>query len=89
MAHKRGTEFWRLSSRNRAGHTRHPLTMARREAIITAWDNGKTEDEIAFMVKVDVDTVSKHLRAARKAGDARAVIRHPATRHALEKAAAE
>ena len=81
---KRGTEFWRLSSRNRAGHTRHPLTMVRREQIISRWAAGETIEQIAFAVRVDADTVSKHLRAARKAGDSRAVVRHPATRHAME-----
>ena len=81
------TEFWRYSSRNREGHKRHPLTMVRREAILIHWQAGWTEDAIALKLRIDVDTVGRHLRAARKTGDPRAAIRHAATLQAM--AAAE
>ena len=71
-------EFWRYSSRNRSGGM-HGLTLARRNLILELWVSGSIKDEIAEQVGVDVDTVSSHLQAARKAGDARAIIRHPAT----------
>lgn len=80
------SQFWRFSSRNRSGHAIHPLTMVRRNLILDMWAAGSTKESIAFDVSIDVDTVSKHLRAARKAGDARAVVRHPATLHAMEAA---
>lgn len=79
-------QFWRYSSRNRSGHVIHPLTMVRRNLILDLWAAGSTKDAIAFAISVDLDTVSKHLRAARKAGDVRAVVRHPATLHAMEAA---
>lgn len=72
-------EFWRYSSRNREGHVSHPLTLARRNLILELWAAGKTKDQIAEELDVDLDTISRHFREARQAGDARAVIRHPAT----------
>lgn len=81
------TEFWRYSSRNREGHKRHPLTAVRREAILIHWKAGWTEEAIAFRLGCDVDTIGKHLRAARKAGDPRAAIRHAATLQAMGVAA--
>lgn len=83
---RRGNEFWRLSSRNREGHKRHPLTAVRREAILIHWAAGWIEDAIASKLGIDVDTVGRHLRAARKSGDPRAAIRHAATLQAMGEA---
>jgi DNA-binding NarL/FixJ family response regulator len=80
------TEFWRYSSRNREGHRRHPQTAVRREAILIHWSAGWTEDAIAQRLGIDVDTVGRHLREARKGGDTRAAIRHAATLQARESA---
>lgn len=80
----RRVEFWRYSSRNREGHTPHPLTATRRNLILELWAKGLTKEQIAEQLDIDVDTISKHFRQARRAGDARAVVRHPATRRALE-----
>lgn len=80
--------FWEYSSRNRKGHGRHPLTAVRREAILIHWAAGWTEEAIATKLRIDVDTVGRHLREARKAGDVRAEVRHAATRHAMEMAGA-
>jgi DNA-binding transcriptional regulator LsrR (DeoR family) len=83
---KRRMEFWRYSSRNQKGHRQHPMTHARREFILIHWEAGWTEDSIALRLRIDVDTVGRHLKEARKAGDPRAAIRHAATLHALEMA---
>lgn len=83
---QRKTNFWEYSSRNRAGHKRHPLTAVRREFILVHWAAGWTEDAIALKLRIDVDTVGRHLREARKAGDPRAEVRHAATLQALEMA---
>ena len=84
-------EFWKYSSRNRQGHNYHPLTHVRREAILIHWAAGWTEDAIAERLRIDVDTVGRHLRQARKAGDPRAEIRHTVTvyrqRQAIEELA--
>jgi len=80
------TDFWRYSSRNRAGHKHHPMTQVRRESILIHWEMGWTEEAIAFKHRIDVDTVGRHLKMARKAGDPRAQIRHAATLHAMEMA---
>lgn len=79
-------EFWRYSSRNRPAHERHPLVAVRREAVLIYWNAGWTEDAIASILRIDVDTVGRHLREARKASDPRAAIRHSATLQAMEKA---
>lgn len=76
-------EFWRYSSRNRVGHQRHPLTAARRSLVLELWSAGMTKEEIACSMFIDEDTVSRHLREARRAGDARAVVRHPYSALAL------
>jgi len=60
--------------------------MVRRTIILNLWESGMTMDDIAFRVKLDVDTVRNHLRRARKAGDPRAVVRHAATLKAMEMA---
>ena len=78
--------FWRYSSRNREGHKKHPLTAVRREFILIHWQAGWTEDAIAFRLRIDVDTIGRHLREARKAGDPRAAVRHSATLRAMEMA---
>lgn len=79
-------EFWRLSSKTSPGHEQPATTRVRRDIILNLWFSGMTMDSIAFRVKLDVDTVRNHIRRARKAGDARAVIRHPATLKAMEMA---
>ena len=80
------TEFWRFSSRNRAGHKAHPKTFVLRQSILTHWAAGWTEEAIAYRHRIDVDTVGRHLREARKAGDPRAEVRHAATLKAMEMA---
>jgi DNA-binding NarL/FixJ family response regulator len=77
-------KFWEFSSRNRQGHKPHPLVSLRREAVLIFWSHGWTEEAIAIKCGIDVDTVGRHLREARKAGDPRAEIRHAATRMALQ-----
>lgn len=72
-------QFWRHSSHNRPGHASHPLTLARHNLILELWAAGKTKEEIAAIVDVDLDRVSSHFQAAQRAGDARPVVRHPAT----------
>jgi DNA-binding NarL/FixJ family response regulator len=79
-------EFWRFSSKTNQGHKQPPLTQVRRAIILNLWVDGMTMDDIAFRVKLDVDTVRNHIRRARKAGDVRAVIRHPGTLKAMEMA---
>lgn len=87
MFHQGKVAFWRYSSRNREGHQHQPLTQVRRTIILNLWAAGElTMGEIAFRVKLDVDTVRNHLRQARKAGDPRAVIRHPGKIKELEMA---
>lgn len=81
-----GTEFWRYSSRNRPGHAAHPRTAFIRQAVLIHWAAGWIEDAIAQKLGIDVDTVGRHLRAARRAGDPRAAVRHAATLHAMEMA---
>jgi DNA-binding NarL/FixJ family response regulator len=76
-------QFWRYSSRNREGHQAHPLTSARRNLILELWARGWTKEQVAFELNLDLDTISAHLEAGRKARDARAVIRHPATLKAM------
>jgi len=77
-------EFWRYSSQTRCGHAQHPTTNARRNRVLDLWAAGVTIDTIAYITHMSTDAISKHLRAARKIGDARAVVRHAATRRALE-----
>jgi predicted transcriptional regulator len=81
-----GVKFWEYSSRNRKGHEMHPLVKVHREAILIMWKHGWTEENIAAKVGLDVDTIGRHLREARKAGDPRAEVRHAATRMAMEAA---
>lgn len=76
-------EFWRYSSRNRAGHERQPRVSVRRDIILNLWAGGMTMDSIALRVKLDVYTVRNYLRRARRQGDPRATIRHTATLKAL------
>jgi DNA-binding CsgD family transcriptional regulator len=73
-------QFWRFSSRNRVGNEPHPLTLARRNLILELWSGGMTQDEIAAAADLDFSTVVRHLREARRAGDARAIVRHPGFR---------
>lgn len=82
----RRIEFWRFSSKTNRDHKAPPLTQVRRTIILNLWFEGMIMDDIAFRVKLDVDTVRNHIRRARKAGDPRAVIRHPGTLKALEMA---
>lgn len=79
-------EFWRYSSKTNREHRQPPLTQVRRAIILNLWASGMTMDDIAFRVKLDVDTVRNHIRRARKAGDPKAVIRHPGTLKAMEMA---
>lgn len=78
------TKFWEFSSRNREGHKAHPITHIRREAVLIHWAAGWTEEAIAAKLRIDLDTVGRHLREARKAKDPRAAVRHLATRAQLE-----
>lgn len=86
VGERKRPRFWEYSSRNRKGHNYHPLTAVRRESILIHWAAGWTEEAIATKHGIDVDTVGRHLREARKRGDARAEVRHAATRKAMEMA---
>ena len=79
-------EFWKFSSRTQPRHRQHPRTAVIREAVLIHWKAGWTEEAIAFRLDIDVWTVHRHLREARKAKDARAVIRHAGTLQAMEMA---
>jgi len=58
-------------------------TLARRNRVLDLWAAGGNKDLIAQIVRIDIDTVSRHLRQGRKAGDARAAVRHAATLRAI------
>lgn len=76
--------FWEYSSRNRPDHMPHPLTSARYNLSLELWAGGSTQDRICEIVNIDLRTLSRLLARARRAGDARAVVRHPATLKAME-----
>lgn len=78
------TKFWEFSSRNREGHKAHPKTAICHEFVLTRWTRGETREAISDALGIDVDTVARHLRIARRRQDPRAAIRHPATRKAME-----
>lgn len=83
MLHQSKVEFWRYSSRNRAKHAPHPRTAILRESILIHWNAGWTEEAIAARHSIDLDTVGRHLKEARKARDPRAAVRHAATLKAM------
>lgn len=64
--------FWQLSSRTRPRHEPHPVTSERRESVLNLFAAGRTVNAIAVALDIDETTVTKHLRAAKKALDPRA-----------------
>lgn len=64
--------FWQFSSRTRPRHEPHPVTSERRESVLNLFASGATVNAIAASLDIDETTVTKHLRAAKKALDPRA-----------------